>query len=121
MISDSMEKSCLRIDVSGAEDGIDCRLHLPTFCHLVHRWHVHNAISIQRPWISCCGDIGNNRESVGDGGGTVSGGNALTSAIIESPSVTAVTAAALSVVATVVASALVASGSKSSKRSFFLA
>ena len=83
MISDSMEKSCLRIDVSGAEDGIDCRLHLPTLCHLVHRWHVHNAISIQRPWISIespsatvaalsavapAGDGGH-------GGGTVSGGN----------------------------------------------
>ena len=74
MISDSTEKSCLRVNASGAENSIDGRLHLPTLCHPVHRWRAHGAIRVQRPWISCCGNDGN---------------------IISSPSVTVAMAAAL--------------------------
>ena len=54
--------------------GFTCR----PFCHPARRWRAHGAIGVQRPWISCCSNVGNNRESVGDGGhgsGTVSGGN----------------------------------------------
>jgi len=78
MISNSTEKSCLRVDASGVEDNIDCRLHLSTLCLLVHRWRAHGAIGVKRPWIRCCGDVGDNRESISDGshgGGTVSGGS----------------------------------------------
>ncbi len=76
MISDSTEKSCLRLNVSGAEDIVDGRLHLATLCHPACCWPTHGAVGVEIPWISCCGDVGNNRESVGGGRG--SGHNILT-------------------------------------------
>jgi hypothetical protein len=78
MISDSTENSCLRIDASGVEDIINDRLHLPTLCIPARQWRAHGAIGIQNPWMSCSGDVCNNRESIGDCGhigGTVSGGS----------------------------------------------
>ena len=75
MISDSTEKRCLCVNTSGAEDRFD---GLPTLCHLAHRWRAHGAIGVQRQWIHCCSNVGDNLESAGDdghGGGTVSSGN----------------------------------------------
>ncbi len=56
--------------------GFTCRLF--AIWRLARRWRAHGAIGVQRPWISCFGKVGNNRESTGNGGhggGTVSGGN----------------------------------------------
>jgi len=78
MISNRTEKSCLHVDASGADDSINGWLHLPTLRHPASRWCAHGAIGVQRPWISCCGNADDNRESAGDGGhggGTISGGN----------------------------------------------
>ena len=75
MTSDSTENGCLRIDASGAENIIDGRLHMPALCLPARCWCAHGAIGVQRPWISCCGEVGKNRESVGDSSGGGGGGN----------------------------------------------
>ena len=78
MISNRTVKSCLHVNASGAEDSINGWLHLPTLRHPANHWRAQGATGVQIPWISCCVNADDNRESAGDGGhgsGTVSGGN----------------------------------------------